>query len=63
MNRHHDVRRNPRGGRQTPDVTVHAREAQPESLERFVEGSPELFAALSSGDHPRGSGECITQLL
>jgi hypothetical protein len=34
-------------GIQTPDRIVHARDTQAESLQRFVEGSRELFAALS----------------
>jgi hypothetical protein len=43
--------------------TVHAREAQTESLQRFVEESRELFTALSSGDQPRSYGEWTAQSL
>jgi hypothetical protein len=52
-----------RRGIQIPEGIVHAQEAQTESLPRFVEGSLELFAALSSGDQARCSGEWIAQSL
>jgi hypothetical protein len=50
-------------GIQTPEGIVHAREAQAESLQRFIEESRKLFAGLSSGDQPRGYGERIAQSL
>jgi hypothetical protein len=48
-------------GRQTPELMIHARQAEPVSLESFVGESRELFAGLLSGDSPRCSGEWITQ--
>jgi hypothetical protein len=53
LNRHRDVMRDLRLSRQTPEGIAHAREAQTESLPRFVEGSRALLTALSSGDPPR----------
>jgi hypothetical protein len=44
-------------------ICVHAREAQANSLQRFVEESRELFAAVSSGDQPEGYGEWVAQSL
>jgi hypothetical protein len=58
---HCDVMRDLRRGRQTPDGISHAREAQAESLQGFVEVSRELLAALLSGDQLRGDGEWIAE--
>jgi hypothetical protein len=63
LNGHRNVIRNLRRSRQTPEGIAHAQEAQAESLQGFVERSRELFAALSSGDQPRCSGEWIAQSL
>jgi hypothetical protein len=43
LNGHRDVRADLRRGRQTPEGIAHEREAQTESLQRFVEGSRRLF--------------------
>jgi hypothetical protein len=60
---HPDVIRDLHHGIQTPEGIAHAREPQTESLQTFVEGSRELFAALSSGDQPPDHGEWIAQSL
>jgi hypothetical protein len=63
LNGHRDVIKDLCRSIQTPDGIVHAREAQANSLQRFVEGDWELFAALSSGDQPGGYGEWVAQSL
>jgi hypothetical protein len=54
LNVHRSVMRDLHLGVLTPDEIAHAREAQTESLQRFVEGSRRSFTALSSGDRPQG---------
>jgi hypothetical protein len=54
LNVHPDVVRDLRHGVRIPEEIAHARETQTESLQKFVEGSRELFAILSSGDRPQG---------
>jgi hypothetical protein len=61
LNGHPDVMRDLYRGMRTPEAIAHAREAQAESLSRFVKENQKLFTALSSGDRPHGYREWIVQ--
>jgi hypothetical protein len=63
LNGHPDVMRDVCRGGRTPEGIASASEGQAESLQRFVEGSRTLFAALSSGDRPQSYREWIAQSL
>jgi hypothetical protein len=60
---HPDVMRDLRRGIQIPEGIADPHQAQAEFLQRFVEGSRQRFAALSSREPSREYGESITQPL
>jgi hypothetical protein len=61
LNGHPNVMRDLRRDRQTAEGIADAGEAHAETLQRFVERSRALSAALSTGDQPRNCRKWIAQ--